>query len=238
MASSPDLVAFASRDAMAARLADMIEAHLARALHENEGGRAVLAVSGGSTPAALYKALSRRSLDWARVAAPLVDERWIAPGTDGSNETFVRSTLAQDKAADAEIIGLWSEAASPEEGAAAATARFTALGARADVVVLGMGVDGHAASWFPHAEGLKQALSAESAVVHVRARPSAVTKTHLDRLTMTLGAVAAARCVCLLIAGPEKREVFEAAARGGPVEDMPVRAIMRARPDLWACWAP
>lgn len=221
---------------MAERLADVIEAQLARALGERS--RATLAASGGSTPAALYKALSGRALDWSRVAAPLVDERWVPPGAEGSNETFVSSTLQQGKAAGAEVVGLWSDAASPAAGAEAAGARIAALGAPLDVVVLGMGTDGHTASWFPHARGLEDALSLESGVVHVKAQQSEVTKEHLDRLTLTLGAVAEARLVCLLITGAEKREAFEKACAPGPVEDMPARAIFRARPDMWICWAP
>lgn len=236
MSADADLVSFASREAMAARVADVIEAQLGRALAER--GRGALAVSGGSTPAALYGVLSGRKLDWARVSTPLVDERWVPPGADGSNETFVRSTLQQGAAAEAEVIGLWSDAATPGTGAAVAAERLETLQGAPDVVVLGMGSDGHTASWFPRAQGLDDALSEESGVAYVKARQSDVTGEHLDRLTMTLGAVMTARFVCLLITGDEKRAVLEKAAASGPVEDMPVRAILRARPDLWVCWAP
>lgn len=236
MNAEAELVSFASRGAMAARLADMIEAQLARALGEK--ARATLAVSGGSTPADLYRALAFRPLDWSRIAAPLVDERWAPPGAEGSNESFVKETLQQGKAASAEVVGLWSDAASAAAGAATAAGRVEKLGWPLDAVVLGMGADGHTASWFPHAEGLNDALSQESAVVHVKAQQSGVTGRHLDRLTLTLGAVAAARFVCLLITGAEKRETFEKACAPGPVADMPVRAILRARPDMWVCWAP
>lgn len=231
-----ELITFASRAGMADRLADVIEAELVRAL--GGGRRATLAVSGGSTPAALYKTLSDRKLDWSRVAAPLVDERWVPPGADGSNETFVQETLQQGKAVSAKIIGLWSDAETPEAGATVAAQRVEKLGWPLDIVVLGMGTDGHTASWFPHAQGLDEALSEKSAIVHVKAQQSDVTKAHLDRLTLTLGAIATARFVCLLITGEAKRDVFEKALAPGPVEDMPVRAILRARPDLWVCWAP
>ena len=55
---------------------------------------------------------------------------------------------------------------------------------------------------------------------------------------MTLPTVAAARFACLLIAGDDKRAAYDRACEGGPLEAMPVRAILGARPDLWVAWAP
>ncbi|MGE0407845.1 MAG: 6-phosphogluconolactonase [Amphiplicatus sp.] len=227
MASSPALIAFESREAMAARLADLVEAALGRALEAR--GAASLAVSGGASPAGLYAALSRRRLDWARVTAALVDERWVPPTSEGSNERFIRETLARHEAAAARLVGLWS-ATTPAQGLRAAEAR---LPKGFDVVLLGMGEDGHAASWFPHAEGLRDALSKE-------ARLAVVTTggAYRQRMTLTLGAVASAPLVILLIAGEAKRRAFEEARRAGPVEDAPVRAILQERPDLWVAWAP
>jgi 6-phosphogluconolactonase len=237
MASKPDLLAFETRGAMAAHLADMIEADLARAIDEH--GAAIFAVSGGSTPAGLYDALSKRPLDWGRVTVLLVDERWIAPGETGSNETFVRNTLLRNRAEASTFIGLWSEALSPAAGLAVAEKRLAAATAAIDVVVLGMGNDGHTASWFPGCEGLDRALDVSgSRLAAITAQRSEVTGDNLQRMTLTLGAIENARLICLLITGEEKRAIFDKARRTGPVEEMPVRAILRARPDLRACWAP
>ncbi|MFZ5617711.1 MAG: 6-phosphogluconolactonase [Pseudomonadota bacterium] len=237
MGFDPSLIAFASRTAAAERLADYLEAQLGRAIAER--GSASIAVSGGSTPEALYRKLAGRSLDWARVTAILVDERWVSPGEAGSNETFVRRTLQSGKAGSLKLIGLWSPAPSPGEGLRAAETRLEQIEGPFDAVVLGMGNDGHTASWFPDCEGLDDALSiAGSRLAAVRAKKSSVTGDHLDRMTLTLGAVASARAICLVIAGEDKRAAFEHASAGGNVADMPVRAILRMRPDLWACWAP
>jgi len=237
MAIEPGLIAFETRDAMAARLADLIEACLSRAIAAR--GAASLAVSGGTTPAGLYQALSRRELDWARVTVALVDERWVRPGEAGSNETFVRTTLLRNKAAAARLIGLWSEASSPAGGLEVATARLVACGDAFDVVALGMGNDGHTASWFPQCEGLDRALDTTGPrLAAITAQRSEVTGDHLQRMTLTLGAIQNTGLICLLMSGTEKRAIFEKVRRGGPVDAAPVRAILQARPDLWACWAP
>ena len=235
--SEPSLVAFASREAMAERLADFIADALGRAVAER--GAAALAVSGGSTPEAFYRALSERRLDWSKATAALVDERWVPPGVEGSNETFVHGSLARNEATGLNLIGLWSNAPSPAVGLPAAAARLSRIAESFDAVVLGMGVDGHTASWFPHAAGLSEALREEGVrLAAVKARPSAVAGAHLERITLTLDALKDARFICLLMNGPEKRATFEKALKEGPVEDMPVRAILKARPDLWASWAP
>ncbi|PQA86563.1 6-phosphogluconolactonase [Hyphococcus luteus] len=228
---------FASRDDMAEQLAGDVADRLRRALEERGG--AAMALSGGSTPAGLYEALSKRDLDWANVTAALVDERWVAPGEEGSNESFVCAKLQQNRAADVRFVGMWSDAPTPAEGLAAAEARYETVKGSFDVVVLGMGPDGHTASWFPHAQGLGRALDAGGVrLAAVKAQKSAVTGEHLDRMTLTLGAVSEAHYICLLMTGVEKRSVFEQALKAGPVEDMPVRAIIRMRPDLSVCWAP
>lgn len=232
--SDPSLITFSDNHAMAARLADVIETQLARAIAAN--GTARLAVSGGSTPAALYKKLSERDLDWTRVSVLLVDERWVAPGEPGSNETFVRETLMQNNAASAVLYGLWRDAKTPADAVPQLNEELTEVFPVCDSVVLGMGNDCHTASWFPHAEGLGAALTSKELLTSIRAAPSEVVGEHRDRVTMTLSAVAGARFICLLLAGQSKRDAFEVAQKAEPMEAAPVRAILKARPDLWTCW--
>lgn len=233
MAFEPRLIQFATREAMAARVADLVELAICSAPFQN--GKGKVAASGGSTPIAMYETLAARKLDWKQHRLTLVDERWVRLDHPRSNEASIRKAFA---AADGvRIDGLFNGAPTAADGLAGAE---MLLDARKpfDAVILGMGDDGHAASWFPHAEGLDDALSGDSLVAAVRARRTAVTGEEVERLTLTLRAIRTARLIILMMAGETKRATFEKAVRTGPVEDMPVRAIMQARPDLWACWAP
>lgn len=233
MGSDPGLIAFPSRAAMAQRLADLVEAVLARGMAE--GGRGELALSGGSTPEPLYRELARRAIAWNKVAATLVDERWVAPDQPRSNEAFVRRAFS---GAGVEIAGLYVTGMSATEAAPTVAMRMRRRAKPFDAVILGMGEDGHTASWFPRAYGLDRALGSDDRVCAVRAEKSAVTGDEVDRMTLTLSAIRDATLIVLAIAGESKRLAFAKASEAGPVEAMPVRAIMRARPDLWACWAP
>ncbi|MCI5045652.1 MAG: 6-phosphogluconolactonase [Aquisalinus sp.] len=233
MKLAPEVIQFASKEAMAARLADVIEAELSRS------DKATIALSGGSTPAALYLHLSERLCNWQSVSGILVDERWVPPTDKGSNEAFVQRTLKQAAAANMSLQGMWRADSTPANAAERLSDEVAGLASPLDVVVLGMGNDGHTASWFPYADGLDVALSHEAPdVVAIKARASDITGDYLDRLTLSLRKVQEARRVFLLLSGVEKMRTFEASLEDGPVEAMPVRAILRTRPDLWVCWSP
>ncbi|WP_323760390.1 6-phosphogluconolactonase [Maricaulis sp.] len=231
------LTVHADGDAMAAALAGPVAAALKTAIERT--GSAVLAVSGGSTPAALYRHLAGTDVDWACVQVVLVDERWVEPGEPGSNETFLRSTLMTGRASAARLIGLKSQGGTPLDGLEEVATRLSDVRFPPDVVILGMGEDGHTASWFPRADGLETALAENGApVCAIRAKQTAVTGSLTDRITLTRAALAGAGLSLLLIAGDSKKAALEAALADGPVADMPVRAVLRSetdRPDIhWA----
>src|SRR5690242_3165924 len=101
---------FGSRQDLAAALAATVAARLSKAVTDR--GAATLAVSGGTTPALFFSALSAFDIDWERVTVTLVDERFVDPASPRSNEGLVRRALLTDKAAAARFIPLYRDASS------------------------------------------------------------------------------------------------------------------------------
>ena len=236
--SGDALHAFDDASAGVAVLKETVEARLREAIARR--GRASLVASGGSTPKPLYEALSKSDLDWSKVDIVLADERWVAPGSEGSNETFLKETLLTDRAASARFFPLKSSETRAADAAMAVSDRLAHVVTPFDAVVLGMGADGHTLSWFPEASGLSQALSAEAPLAcAVTAIRSEVTGRFTERMTLTRAALHGARFLALLISGEEKRAAWRVASGPGPVEAMPVRALMRDPTlDLQTYWWP
>jgi 6-phosphogluconolactonase len=203
---------------MAEALADRVAAMLR--LDLSQRGEASLVVPGGKSPVAFFRALARRDLNWARVTVTLADERWLPPEHPDSNAGLVQANLLQGPAAAARFVPLYGGEASPEAGLEACAARLAGIAQPFDVVLLGMGEDGHFASLFPGAAGLADLLAEEGpvlAAVHPPAAPH-------PRLSLTLATLLDARQVLVQIQGPRKAAVIEAAADGA---QFPIAALLR-----------
>jgi 6-phosphogluconolactonase len=212
---------FDDTEAAARWLAGEIAARLRAALAER--GMASLMVSGGRSPIPLFRALSRQSLDWSKVWISLVDERWVDSASVDSNERLVRECLLQAEAARARFVPLKNEAKTPQDGIAASVAALTRVPRPFDVVVLGMGEDGHTASLFPDAPGVGAALNPRGgSSLAALTSPSA---PH-PRVSLTIAAVLDARWICLLIQGAAKRAVYERAKAAESVA-LPIAAVLR-----------
>lgn len=168
-----------------------------------EKGEAVLAVSGGRSPIPMFERLCFRPVAWQAVTVTLVDERTVPPGHEDSNGRLVRAHLLQEAAAAAAFLPLVADAGEAAEPARA-VARLNHGYRQPDVVVLGMGEDGHTASLFPDAPELRQALD-DTRPGYLLTRPTAAPHA---RITLNLAALLAAPRVFLAIAGEAKRAVF------------------------------
>lgn len=218
----PERRDFAGRDELAAALSEAVAAALKSGVADR--GQGSLVVSGGSTPAKFFAALSERAdVPWERVTVTLADERWVDENHERSNARLVREELLCGPAAAARFVPLWRGGAEPDAVRIAET--VTALAAVPtpfDAVILGMGGDGHTASFFPGGDTLADALTSPSPALAIRA-PGAGE----PRVTLTLTQLLSARTLFLHIEGEEKRRVLDKAQGEGPVEAMPVRAVLR-----------
>jgi 6-phosphogluconolactonase len=209
---SPEELAEALSDAVGRALSQMIA----------QKGFATLAVSGGTTPQRFFKHLSNEDIDWSKIAITLVDERQVDETSPRSNARLVKAFLQQGKAGTARFVPL-------HRNVAAAQALDL------DVVVLGMGSDGHTASFFPGGDRLAEALdpATRAGIVEMSA-PGAGE----PRLTFTLSKLLASSRLFLHIEGQEKQVVLEKAKSGGDVMDMPIRAVLYSDHPVNIYWCP
>ena len=211
---------FDTREALAQGLAQDVADELARAIAAK--GHATLAVSGGTTPKLFFEKLSLADIAWGRVSVTLVDERQVPESSERSNARLVKAHLMQNRAAAARFVPL---AGNPD---AAKLPTF-------DVAVLGMGNDGHTASFFPGGDTLADAIDAATPKRLIAISAPGAGE---PRLTFTLPVLQAAGRLALHIEGAEKSRVLKQALADGPPETMPVRAILRGPAPVTLYWCP
>lgn len=211
---------FDSRGSLASALASDVANALAGAISRN--GEAVLAVSGGKTPQLFLDTLSDIDINWNRVSVTLIDERMVDEDDERSNARFVREHLMKNRAVKAVFVPLYRNAEAEEVGSF-------------DVVVLGMGNDGHTASYFPAADHLAEAIDerAEKRIIELTA-PGAPE----PRLSFTLPDILQADLICLHLEGQGKLDTLRKAQGEGATADMPIRAVLRARKPVTLYWCP
>ena len=228
----PDMIEYGSKEALAADLAAGIAASLSEAIGAR--GRALLAVSGGSTPKPMFEALSTIELDWSKVTIVPVDERWVPENHERSNAKLVRDNLLRNEARAAGFVSIHAPTETPESGMEEVSGRIRALPLPFDVLTLGMGTDGHTASFFPGGDNLARALTTDTPELVVPMRAPGADE---PRVTLTLPLVLGARRIVLQIEGDAKRAVWETAKASGDQNEMPVRAVIGAA-NLEVVWAP
>jgi 6-phosphogluconolactonase len=221
--------------AQALALAERVAERLQIALTER--GRAVLAVSGGTTPKHFFDVLSREKLDWANVQVTLVDERWVPESDERSNAQLVKSLLLQHAASAAQFVPLYTGAPTPEAGLAEATARINALPLPFDAVVLGMGDDGHTASFFPGGDHLAEALDLNG---RAPVLPMHAPDAGEPRITLSLPTLLNTRALYLLVTGEKKRDILADVRLGlGAAQNYPIQAVLtQQRVPVAVYWCP
>ena len=188
----------------------------------NKRGKCIIGFSGGSTPRPIYEALSKEKMDWSKISGFLVDERYVLPDDPKSNQFLIHQTLpqlfliapfislpipqcVQQYAQD--LRKLWSKHLH-------------------DIVILGMGSDGHIASLFPP---LPQNLCDDTSLV---AHTHTDTFDVPDRITLTLKPILTAGSHVILLKGKDKKQTWDAMIQSSEQESRwPMKAILD-QPDV------
>ncbi|KAA0943860.1 MULTISPECIES: 6-phosphogluconolactonase [unclassified Pseudomonas] len=195
-------------------------------------GEATLVVSGGRSPVAFFQNLAKQGLDWSKVVITLADERWVPVEHADSNAGLLKTYLLQGPAAQAKFLSLYSVAANLEAAAEQADRQLAELPG-IDVLVLGMGDDGHTASLFPNSPNLTEALKVDGTR---RCWPMLAPTVPHQRLTMSRALLATAKYTVLSISGNSKLTTLSEALASDDVAAMPVRAFLQ--PTLEIYWCP
>ena len=220
-----------TRESLAKDLSQSIGQLLSQSI--NQDGRASLAVSGGRTPVLVFEALSELDLDWSKVDLALVDERWVDASHEDSNELLVRQHLIKNKASEVNFTPIKNNAKTIKDGQILCQKSFQKIKQPFDVVVLGMGTDGHTASLFPCAEELNDAMDPNNSEGYVVTSPKTAP---YERISLTYKAINSAKNIILHLNGSHKLKVLELAMTHKNAEKMPIYAFLEDPINIY--WSP
>ena len=214
---------FDTRQQLDLALADKVSGILQQAISQK--GKASIAVSGGSTPKGFFKVLSNKDIDWDKVTITLADERWVDINSDDSNTRLVHENLLQNKAAAAKFFHLKQGQDLCDEILADLNIAANSTLLPLDVLILGMGEDGHTASLFPCSAQIKQALDINNDNALMKVEPT--TAPH-QRITFSFASLSQSKNTFLHLCGDNKKQVLAKALNGDDVFDMPIRKFLQA----------
>jgi 6-phosphogluconolactonase len=211
---------------LARRAAERIATAIDLALDERD--RCQIALAGGSTPALAYGRLGQEHLPWERVDVLLGDERWVPAADPASNARMIQATLlSQEPARRARFHPVPTDLPTPEASADAFEALVRQLCPGDppvfDLLLLGLGDDGHTASLFPG-----------SVAATVRERAVTVgSGKGMERITLTAPVLSAARQVVFLVSGEGKQQALARLLDPEePAERTPARLVQPRSPVL------
>jgi len=212
---------FETQELLIQKLSEKIISDLETAILKN--GKATLLVSGGNTPKPLFEKLSKIEMSWDKVIVGLCDERWVNSSHLDSNEQLVKSTLLKNCAKKAGFVSMYQDNLQIEEAEQKCSAMYQKELFPFDVVILGMGNDGHTASLFPYNEKLKNALDLNNKNLCVWMEPNDALH---KRMSLTRSAILSAQNIYLHFEGEEKQRVYKKVIEGADINEMPIASIL------------
>ena len=218
-----------NKTALIQRSLELVLTKLQTALELRQTASIVL--SGGSTPKPLYEALSSQNLPWEKIHVFWGDERYVPPNHPDSNQLMARQAwLDRVDIPESNIHPMPTASGNPSVDAeqyAAEVKEFFQLAEGEipvfDLVLLGMGDDGHTASLFPYTD----ALTISDRVITVG------NKDGQPRLTFTASTINQARCVLFIVAGENKRPALKEIFAPQADEKMYPARLIQPQGELW-----
>lgn len=204
----------------AVALSNRVATVLTQAIEDK--GAAVLVVSGGSTPKPMFNHLSEQDLDWSKVTITLADERCVNPTDAASNALLVKNELLQNNANKAKFVSLFDGGELSLSHQEIANERMNTL-PKFDVVILGMGDDGHTASIFPESENRTAALNLSNSQYALVTDPKTVKPM---RITQTARRLLDSDLLVIHIAGSSKAELFNKISESPNEKNWPISAFV------------
>ncbi|EJW20413.1 hypothetical protein IMCC14465_18380 [alpha proteobacterium IMCC14465] len=173
------------------------------------GQSCTLFMSGGSTPGPVYDRLSEVNLDWQNIYVAPADERWVNETDQGSNARIIKETLVKNRAGHVNFIPMKSGHATPNDGALSVEMNYQQL-PRPFYIVLGMGADGHIASWFATAPEYQTLMTRRDKflVAPIHPEQNDITGTYTSRMTITPYTLHMCQKAVLMITGKEKYDLL------------------------------
>jgi 6-phosphogluconolactonase len=213
---------FESKELAENALALQIEKQLLSAIEKHGDARILL--SGGSTPKKVYEKLSQKNLPWEKIHIGLVDERYVGLDDENSNEALLQQAFDLAKNPSIQITGLVFDLADKGNNTQQASIANQLFLDRVDIVLLGMGLDGHTASLFPGDMPSESLLNSEEEGIYATHAPTAP----VNRITFSKKSLLQAPCLYLYITGEEKHRKLMLAED----ESLPIGYFTKEREDL------
>ncbi|MDC0602166.1 6-phosphogluconolactonase [Aliiglaciecola sp.] len=213
---------FDSVSQLNAKFVDTIVAILKGGIEKN--GRASLVVSGGRTPKAMFNVLSTTNLDWSKVDITLADERWVDEDDGASNTAMVKRELLINNAAAANFYPLKTPQEDANQAVATLNQQLSDMHTPFDVLILGMGEDGHTASLFPCSAQIKDGLNLDNTSDYIAVTPTTAPN---QRMSLTLKRLLLSENVFLHVTGEPKKQVLVEVLKNDNELEMPIRAMIK-----------
>lgn len=191
-----------------------------------------IAVAGGNTPKPLFKKLSQTPLPWDRIKITLTDERWVSRKHEDSNEKMLKEHLLVNLAEKSQFISMKNKESTPEAGQSLCELTLQKSISPLNIVVLGMGEDGHFASIFPNMENTNRLLNSYQPRLCMPANPEGKP----PRMSLSLSYLKSADRVYLLITGETKKNIIQNALESKLDQDQYPICTLLNETDLQIYW--